>query len=68
MNDVGRQDEENIMDNFGMVMSFTELRNAVRRAHFPWVVLGSGGKKGDEFNFGHVKFLMPLSHSSGDVK
>lgn len=51
-----------------MVMSFTELRNSERRAHFPWVVTGSGGKRGDVFNFGHVKFLMPLSHSNGDVK
>lgn len=65
---MGRQDEKNITDNFGMVMSFTELRNSERRAHFPWVVTGSRGKRGDVFNFGHVKFLMPLSHSNGDVK
>lgn len=51
-----------------MVMSFTELRNSVGRANFSWVVMRSGGKRGDVFYFGHIKFIMSPKHSNDYVK
>lgn len=51
-----------------MVMSFTELSNSVGSANFPWVVMRSGGKWGDEFYFRHIKFVMPLKQSNDYIK
>lgn len=70
---MGRQEEKNIKDNFGISNwvsgnVITELRNSVGRASFSWVVMGIEFKKGDEFYFGHVKFVTPLKHSNDDVK
>lgn len=70
---MGRQEEKNIKDNFGISNwvdgnIITKLRNSVGRANFSWMVMGSGFKKGDEFYFGYVKFVMPLKCSNGDVK
>lgn len=48
-------------------MSFTRLRNPVGRANFFWVVMRRG-KRGDEFYFRHIKFVMPLKHSNDYVK
>ena len=50
-----------------VVMLLTELRNSVGRANFSWVVMGSRGIKGDAFYFGHIKRVMPLKHSNGDI-
>lgn len=48
-------------------MSLTELSNSTGRADFSRVGMGIRGIKGDEFYFGHIKCVMPLKHSNGDI-
>lgn len=48
-------------------MSLTELSNSTGRADFSRVGMGVRGIKDDEFYFGHIKCVMPLKHSNGDI-